>query len=75
MLALILIPIYVIFLILGFKSTWKLVSDLISGGGGDLLFTLVLFVIAFIIIGPIMGIIALVKYIILFFVMSKDKKV
>lgn len=72
-----LIIIYLILLILGAKATWELVLRFFPTSiDGGILFAILLFVIPFLIIGPIMGIITSVKYIIIYFssMTSKTKE-
>lgn len=69
--SLLLIPVYLVLLALGAKATWKLVLNILSGSGNDIfsiegiVFSVILFIILFLSIGPIMGIVTAVKYIIL----------
>ena len=66
-----LIIVYIILLALGFKSTWKFVVDTVLAGSSEIVFAILLFVIAILIIGPIMGVINLGKYTIVKFGKSK----
>lgn len=74
-----LIVIYIILLVLGFKATWKLVANVILAGSSEILLPIILFIVAILIIGPFMGIYSLIKYIILYFSYNrsnaKDKSV
>lgn len=58
----ILIITYLILLAFGFKSTWNFVVDSVLAGSSEIVFALLLFVVAILIIGPFMGIINLGKY-------------
>ena len=63
-----LIIFYVILLIIGAKSTWKLVQSFIPTSVEDelgLVLAIVIFGVTFLIIGPIMGIVTTGKYLIL----------
>lgn len=60
-----LIVVYVFLLVFGFKSSWKFVSDLVLAGSSEILFAIIFFILLFLIVGPIMGIINLVKLLIL----------
>lgn len=68
---LLLIPVYIVLLVLGAKATWKLVMNILSGSGNDIfsiegiVFSVIICIIPFLLIGPIMGIVTAVKYIIL----------
>lgn len=67
-----LFAIYIFLLIFGFKSSWKLVSDLVLAGSSEIVFAIILFILLFLIVAPITGMINLVKLIIL--KMSFQKK-
>lgn len=56
-----LIIVYIFLLVLGFKSTWKFVSGLVLQGSSGILLPILVFILLFLIIGPIMGIINLGK--------------
>jgi len=56
-----LIIVYIFLLALGFKSTWKFVSGLVLQGSSGILLPILIFILLFLIIGPIMGIINLGK--------------
>ena len=58
-----LMGVYIILLILGAKATWELVTSLIATSFDGIGIVIVIFVIAFLIIGPIMGIVASGKFI------------
>lgn len=63
-----LIILYIILLIIGTKSTWKLVQSLIPTSVDDelgLAIAIFIFVITFLIVGPIMGIVTSGKYLII----------
>jgi hypothetical protein len=60
-----LMAVYIFLLIFGFKSTWKFVSDLVLAGSSEIVFAIILFILLFLVIGPITGIINLVKLVIL----------
>lgn len=54
---------YLLLLVLGAKATWRLVMDIFPSFVVDeLFFAAIVFVLMFLVIGPIMGIITLVKY-------------
>ena len=58
---LLIIP-YVVLVILGAKATWRLVLTIFpTSVDGGILFAIVVFIVLFLLIGPIMGIITLVK--------------
>lgn len=59
-----LIILYLVLFALGFKSTWKLVSDTILAGSSEIVFAIILFILLVLVIGPFMGIINIVKYLI-----------
>ena len=52
-----LIGVYIILLILGAKATWDLVTSLIPTSLDGIAIAIFFFVVAFLIIGPIMGIV------------------
>ncbi|HMM31665.1 MAG TPA: hypothetical protein PKB13_07795 [Clostridia bacterium] len=56
-----LIAIYLILLVFGFKPTWKLSVDTILAGSSGILFPILLFVAMIFIVGPVMGVVQLVK--------------
>lgn len=65
-----LIIIYVILLIIGAKSTWKLVQSLIPTSVDDVLglvIAVAIFAVIFMIVSPIMGVVTAGKYIITYF--------
>ncbi|MDR3542286.1 MAG: hypothetical protein P4L69_15185 [Desulfosporosinus sp.] len=62
-----LILIYIILLILGAKATWKLVLKYTPTYFDSIGLAIAIFVILFLIIGPIMGIITSGKYFIMYF--------
>lgn len=57
-----LIIIYIILLALGLKSTWIFVTNHLLAGSDNIGFTILLFVLLILIVGPIIGIINIVKY-------------
>ena len=60
----------IILLILGAKSTWKLVQSFIPTSVDDELgfyLAIFIFVVTFLIVGPIMGIVTSGKYLIIYF--------
>jgi hypothetical protein len=56
-----LIIVYIFLLVLGCKSTWEFVSGLVLEGSSGILLPILVFILLFLIIGPIMGIINLGK--------------
>lgn len=53
---------YLLLLVLGAKATWKLVMDIFPSFIVDeLFFAVIIFVLLFLVIGPIVGIVTLVK--------------
>lgn len=53
--------IYMILLVFGFKSTWKLAVDGVLAGSSGIVLPIILFVLMLLVAGPIMGIINIVK--------------
>lgn len=56
-----LVVVYVILLVFGFKSTWRFVVDTVLAGSSEIIGAIVLFVIIILVAGPIVGIVNLVK--------------
>lgn len=56
-----LIVVYIIFLAFGFKSTWEFVVNKVLAGSSEIVGAIVLFLLMILILGPIIGIINLVK--------------
>lgn len=57
---------YIVLLVLGAKATWKLALNVLAASlDGGIAFAVVAFCVMFLIIGPIMGVVTLVKFIIL----------
>lgn len=56
---------YVVLAVFGAKATWNLVSKvLLSITSGELVFIIILFVLVFLVVSPIMGIIIIIKLLI-----------
>lgn len=62
-----LIILYVILLVFGFKSTWHLAVDGVLAGSSDIVVPILLFIVMILIVGPVMGAVNLVKLAILKF--------
>lgn len=56
--------IYFILMVFGFKSTWQLAVNSVLAGSSELVLPIILFVLMILILGPIMGIISIVKFLI-----------
>jgi hypothetical protein len=52
---------YVILLVFGFKSTWEIAVNFALAGSSGILLPLLLFLVMILVIGPIMGIVNLIK--------------
>ncbi len=57
-----LIILYLFLLALGAKATWTLVLNNVLSGASGLLMPIILFVVAMLVIGPIMGLFSVGKY-------------
>lgn len=68
------IIVYIILLAFGFKSTWNFVVNTVLAGSSEIVGAIVLFIIMILIVGPIIGIINLVKLAITKFGKSKIDK-
>ena len=68
-----LIIIYCILLVFGFKSTWRLAVNSVLSGSSEIVLPIILFVLMILIVGPIMGIVNLGKLLILKYRKSKTK--
>jgi len=53
--------IYIILLVFGFKSTWKLAVNIALAGSSGILFPIILFILMILVVGPFMGIVSIVK--------------
>lgn len=53
--------VYLILLVFGFKSTWKLAVDGVLAGGSGIVLPIILFILMLLVVGPIMGIVNIVK--------------
>lgn len=62
-----LIIVYLFLLVFGFKSTWSLAVNSVLAGSSEILIPIILFVLMILIVGPVMGVINLVKLAILKF--------
>lgn len=56
--------IYIIFLAFGFRSTWKLAVNIVLAGSSEILLPVILFILMILVVGPIMGIVNIVKLLI-----------
>lgn len=56
--------IYIILMIFGFKSTWELSVNSILAGSSGIVLPIILFVLMILVVGPIMGIVNIVKLLI-----------
>jgi hypothetical protein len=73
-LILLIIP-YIILLVLGAKATWKLTLNVFPTSlDGGILIAILLFVVMFLVIGPVMGIVTLVKLIVIKVNMTQPKR-
>ena len=54
---------YLLLLVLGAKATWNVVQNLLPSSADDIVFVVIVFILLFLVLGPIMGIITLAKYI------------
>lgn len=62
--------VYIILLIIGAKSTWKLVQNFIPTSVSDelgLAIAIFIFVVTFLVVGPIMGIVTSGKYLMIYY--------
>lgn len=56
--------IYIILMVFGFKSTWRLAVNSVLAGSSEIVLPIILFVLMILVVGPIMGIVNLVKLLI-----------
>lgn len=56
--------IYIFLLVLGFKSTWNIAVNIVLAGSSGIVFPIILFVLMILVVGPVMGIVNIVKLII-----------
>lgn len=56
---------YAILLVFGFKSTWSFAAKSVIDGSSGIVLPIILFILMILIVGPVMGIINLVKLAIL----------
>jgi uncharacterized integral membrane protein len=56
--------VYIILLVFGFKSTWRLAVNGVLAGSSGIIFPIILYILMILVVGPIMGIITIVKQII-----------
>ena len=66
-----LILIYFVLLIFGFKSTWSLAVNSVLAGSSEIVIPILIFILMILVVGPIMGIVNLVKVCILQYKKSK----
>lgn len=59
-----LVIIYSILMAFGFKSTWKLAVNIVLAGSSGILLPVILFTLMILVVGPVMGIINIVKLLI-----------
>jgi len=52
---------YVALLVFGFKSTWNLAVNVALAGSSGLLLPIILFIVMILVVGPVMGIVNLIK--------------
>ncbi len=52
---------YIILMVFGFKSTWKFSVNSVLVGSSGIVFPIILFVLMILVVGPIMGIVNIVK--------------
>lgn len=62
--------IYVILMVFGFQSTWRLAVNSILAGSSEIVLPIILFVLMILVVGPIMGIVNIVKLL-----MAKRRKI
>lgn len=58
-----LVILYLLLLILGAKATWNLVLNFFPSVSDDIVFAVIIFAVLFLVLGPVMGLITIVKYI------------
>lgn len=56
--------IYVFLMVFGFQSTWKLAVNSILAGSSSIVLPIILFVLMILVVGPIMGVVNIVKLLI-----------
>lgn len=56
--------IYIILMVYGFKSTWELAVNSILAGSSGIVLPIILFVLMILVVGPILGIVNIVKLLI-----------
>ena len=56
--------IYIILMVFGFKSTWKLAVNSVLAGSSEIVLPVILFVLMILVVGPIIGIVNIVKLLI-----------
>ena len=62
---------YLVLMALGFKSTWKFAVNSALAGNSGIVLPLLLFVLVILVVGPIMGIINIIKLLIVLHDSSK----
>ncbi|MEL7608649.1 MAG: hypothetical protein AAGU74_04025 [Bacillota bacterium] len=74
---LVLIPVaalYVVLIAFGFKATWRLAVNSILTGSSEIVLPIILFVLMVLVVGPIMGIVNIVKLLIAYAVSPKQNR-
>ena len=56
-----LVILYIVLLVFGFKSTWDLAVNVALAGSSGLLLPIILFIVMILVVGPVMGIVNLIK--------------
>lgn len=66
--------VYIVLIAFGFKATWKLAVNNILAGSSEVVLPIILFILMILVVGPIMGIINIVKLLILYAVSRKQNR-
>jgi len=59
-----LVIIYIVLMTVGFKATWKLAVNMVLAGSSGILLPVILFILMILVVGPVMGIVNIVKLLI-----------
>lgn len=66
--------VYLVLLVFGFRATWKLAANSILAGSSEIVLPIILFVLMILVVGPIMGIVCIVKLLIAYVVIQKQSR-
>jgi hypothetical protein len=67
-----LVAVYIVLIAFGFSTTWRFTVNNILSGSGEIVFMIIIFILMILIIGPIMGIVNIVKLIIAYTAAKKQ---